>query len=63
MHANKLPDFANLTTIRDYENPPEGLRGRSNTETCYKAFHAGVRILIPNLRASWELDEDVTRFS
>ncbi|KAL8888454.1 MAG: hypothetical protein Q9215_004132 [Flavoplaca cf. flavocitrina] len=62
MHVNEVPDFA----ARD-STPDDGVLSKSspsgdNARLCNQAFVAGVRLLVPKLCASWELDADIVRF-
>lgn len=64
MHANEMPDFAAHIPTQDdhFPSPSEDLRAGVNAKLCNKAFIAGVRLLVPKLYATWELDDDVVRF-
>ncbi|KAL9005133.1 MAG: hypothetical protein Q9188_002074 [Gyalolechia gomerana] len=62
MHANEVPDFAAHIPRPDDHSPSADLPVGDNAKLCNQAFIAGVRLLVPKLYASWELDDDVARF-
>ncbi|KAL8676768.1 MAG: hypothetical protein Q9186_006749 [Xanthomendoza sp. 1 TL-2023] len=62
MHANEIPDFAAHIPIPDNQLPSENLPADENAKLCNHAFISGVRLLVPKLYATWELDVDITRF-
>ncbi|KAI4157290.1 MAG: hypothetical protein LQ342_008408 [Letrouitia transgressa] len=62
MHANDVPDFAAHIPTPDEDYQSEDLPAGDNAELCNQAFIAGVRLLMPKLYATWELDDDVARF-
>ena len=68
MPTNEAPDFAARITIPESDTSSkdhisgEDLDTRLNIEICAKAIHSGVSILVPKLRAVWELDDDIARF-
>lgn len=68
MHANEVPDFANLIPPPEAHTSSEedissgDLRASFNAKLCNQAFRAGVRLLVPKLHAAWDLDDDILRF-
>ncbi|KAI4098433.1 MAG: hypothetical protein LQ339_006404 [Xanthoria mediterranea] len=62
MHANDVPDFAAHVPTIDDDSPSEKSRAGDNAKFCNQAFIAGMRLLVPKVHATWELDDDVTRF-
>ncbi len=62
MHANEVPDFAAHISTPEDHIPSGDLPARDNAKLCNKAFIAGVRLIVPKLYATWELDDDVARF-
>ncbi|KAL8859337.1 MAG: hypothetical protein Q9178_004275 [Gyalolechia marmorata] len=62
MHANEVPDFAAYIPTPDDHSPSKDLLAGVNAKFCNQAFIAGVRLLMPKLSATWELDDDVARF-
>ncbi len=62
MHANDVPDFAAHIPTADDDFRPEKVRAGDSAKLCNQAFIAGVRLLVPKMHATWELDDDVTRF-
>lgn len=62
MHANDVPDFAAHGPTPDEHFPSEGLPAKDDAKLCNQAFIAGVRLLVPKLYATWELDDDIARF-
>ncbi|KAL8829820.1 MAG: hypothetical protein Q9170_005999, partial [Blastenia crenularia] len=62
MHANDVPDFAARIPTPDEHYQSEDLSTGDNADLCNQAFIAGVKLLMPKLSATWELDDDVARF-
>ena len=67
MHANDVPDFADHIPTPDEHHQSEhhqseNLPAGDNAELCNQAFIAGVRLLMPKLHTTWELDDDIARF-
>ena len=62
IHANEMPDFASYTPTPNDQLSKEEHNAAVHAECCNKAYVAGVRLLVPKLPATWDLDEDVTRY-
>ena len=68
MHTNEVPDFAAPILPPEDHIPSEDHtlsddpRARLYAKLCNQAFCVGVRLLVPKLSMTWELDDDVTRF-
>ncbi|KAL9030952.1 MAG: hypothetical protein Q9196_000973 [Gyalolechia fulgens] len=62
MHANDVPDFAAYVSTPDDYFPSKDLPAGDNANLCNQAFIAGVRLLVPKLYTTWELDDDIARF-
>ena len=62
MHANDVPDFAAHIPTADEDLPSERVGAGDNAKLCNNAYIAGVSLLVPKMYATWELDDDITRF-
>lgn len=60
-----MPDFAAPIITPEYyvlSKDSEDSDAKIIAEFCEKAFYSGVSILVPKLRAAYELDDDIARF-
>lgn len=62
MHVDEVPDFAAHNSLPDDGSLSKSSPVGENARLCNQAFIAGVRLLVPKLCASWELDADIVRF-
>ena len=65
MYAYSVPGFATpilAVSSEDDIESSEGRRARVNSELCCQAFDAGMKGLVPTLRAARALDDDLIRF-